>query len=406
MVNIMSENKTVQEKQKRRAPPLQLSSVAEQMPPSGIRVFFDLVLTMTDVISLGVGEPDFNTPWHISQYAIEKIENGFTTYTSNAGLMELRETIAHNLKKTYSLEYDPSLEILITVGVSEAYDLALRALINPGDEILVHEPCYVSYKPLVTLAGGRPKVIQTRKEDGFKVLPSALKAACGNSSKVFVFNYPCNPTGATYTGKELEALAKVIEEKNLFVISDEIYHHLSFDHSHVSIAGLNGFKERCLYLNGFSKGYSMTGWRVGFACGPAPLIALMTKIHQYTMLCASAMGQFAAIEALKHGYDDTVEMRNEYHRRRNYMVKRLNEIGLSCHVPGGAFYVFPEIPSSFPSALEFANQLLKEEKVAVVPGSAFGVECGRHIRISYASSMDKLKVATERMERFIKRHQG
>ncbi|MBN2143457.1 MAG: aminotransferase class I/II-fold pyridoxal phosphate-dependent enzyme [Candidatus Aureabacteria bacterium] len=391
----------------KKAYPLpKLSSVAEQMPPSGIRLFFDLVLTMDDVISLGVGEPDFNTPWHISQYAIEKIETGFTTYTSNSGLMELREAITDNVRKTYGLSYDPVREILITVGVSEAYDLALRALINPGDEILVHEPCYVSYKPLISLAGGSPRVVSTRKENGFKVLPKDLASNCSRRSKAFVFNYPCNPTGVTYSKKELEALASVIREKNLFVISDEIYHHLSFDHPHISFPILDGFKERCLYLNGFSKGYAMTGWRIGFACGPSPLIALMTKIHQYTMLCASVMGQYAAIEALKNGSEDTVEMKNEYFRRRNYIVKKLNDIGLSCHVPGGAFYVFPEIPACFSSDLEFANQLLKEERVAVVPGSAFGRDCSRHIRISYAYSVDKLKAASERIERFIKRHQG
>jgi aminotransferase len=382
---------------------LKLSTLVESLAPSGIRAFFDLVISMDDVISLGVGEPDFKTPWHISRYAIQKIEEGFTTYVSNSGLLELREEIALYLKNTYQLSYVPENEVLITVGVSEALDLALRALTNPGDEFLIHEPCYVSYKPTILLAGGACKVIPTVSENGFKLTPEMIESACGPKTKGLIFNYPCNPTGTTYTQEELEKLAKMIEKKNLFLLSDEIYHQLSYDHPHVSIASFPCLQGRVLYLNGFSKGYAMTGWRIGYAAGPCSVIAAMTKIHQYTMLCAPIMGQFAAIEALRHGEEPVASMCEEYKKRRNFIVKRLNAIGFQCHSPGGAFYAFPEIPKKFVSSFQFANELLKEERVAVVPGTAF-FDGDRHIRISYASSMEKLQEASNRMERFIKNH--
>ncbi len=380
---------------------LKLSSTVKNLPPSGIRAFFDLVLSMDDVISLGVGEPDFITPWNISDFAIEKIKQGYTTYTSNSGLLELREAISNYLSETYSIGYDVEDEILITVGVSEAKDLALRALLNKGDEVLVVSPSYVSYSPLVTLAGGIPKEIETTKEEGFKLTPELLTKAVSNNTKAIIFNYPCNPTGTTYSKSELEALAEVFEEKDLVIISDEIYHQLSFDHEHISLPSVGNLKERVLLLNGFSKGYAMTGWRVGYACGPKELIESMTKIHQYSMLCVPTMGQFAAIKALTDGGEAVKEMKEDYKQRRNFIVGRLNEIGLSCHTPGGAFYVFPEIPPEFQSGTDFAGDLLKEEKVAVVPGEAF--EKGKkHIRISYASSMHNLQIATDRIERFLK----
>lgn len=379
---------------------ISLSKLVENMPPSGIRAFFDLVLSMDDVVSLGVGEPDFKTPWTISQFAIKKIKDGYTTYTSNSGLMELREEISKYLNQTYSLSYDAKSEILITVGVSEGLDLALRAISNPGDEILIHEPCYVSYKPMSELAGAKVNTLLTPKDQNFKILPDQLEKAITPRTKAFIFNYPCNPTGATYTREELMALAEVIRKKNILLISDEIYHQLSFDFPHVSIASFPGMDERTLYLNGFSKGYAMTGWRVGYACGPRYIIDAMKKIHQYSIMCVPAMGQFAAIEALRVGGPTVTEMKDEYLRRRNYIVHELNRIGFHCHKPGGAFYVYPEIPKGFSSGLEFANQLLQDQKVAVVPGDAFG-PLKHHIRISYASSMTKLQTAVQRMETFI-----
>ena len=378
---------------------IKISPNVEILPPSGIRAFFDLVLTMEDVVSLGVGEPDFATPWHISDYAISKIESGFTTYTSNSGLMELRQAVAAYLEKNYGAKYDPEKEILITVGVSEAVDLVFRAILEPGDEVLIVDPSYVAYRPLVTLAGGIPKPLVTRKEEGFKLTPEMVEKAAGPKTKAILFNYPCNPTGTTYTKEELKALAVVFERKNIFVLSDEIYHHLSFDHDHFSLSSFEGFKDQMLHLSGFSKGYAMTGWRVGYACGPAHLIAAMTKIHQYTIMCVPTMGQFAAIEALRNGNESALEMKNEYKRRRNFIIKRLNDIGLSCHKPGGAFYAYPEIPKPFSSGSDFAGSLLKAKKVAVVPGAAFWND--RHIRISYASSMQKLETAVNRMQEFL-----
>lgn len=378
---------------------IKITSTVKSLPPSGIRAFFDLVLSMDDVVSLGVGEPDFPTPWHISQYAIEKIEAGYTSYASNSGLLELRTTLSAFIQQQHGVRYDSENEILITVGVSEAVDLAMRAILEPEDEVLVVEPSYVSYKPVVTLAGGTPRVITTYKENEFKLTAEALSQAINKKTKALLLNYPCNPTGTTYTKEELDKLLSVVKKNDLLVISDEIYDLLSFDHPHTSLISFPGFKDRVLYLNGFSKGYAMTGWRVGYAAGPAPLIEAMTKIHQYTIMCVPIMGQFAALEAIRSGADAVNKMKQEYKRRRNYVVQRLNAMGMPCHTPGGAFYVFPEIPDSFQSSEVYARELLQAEKVAVVPGNAFGA-CERHIRISYASSMQKLKKAMDAMEQF------
>ena len=373
------------------------------MPPSGIREFFELVIGMKDVISLGVGEPDFVTPWNICESSIFSIEKGYTSYTSNKGLYELRLEISRYLKHKYNLNYDPDEEILITTGVSEALDLALRSLLNPGDKVLIPSPSYVSYYPVTFLAGGEAVLIDTKKT-GFKLTPSLVKKHISKNVKVIIFNYPANPTGVSYTKKELLELSKVFIKHNLIVISDEIYEELTYDFSHTPITTLRGMKEMTVYLNGFSKAFAMTGWRVGFACGPQKVIGAMTKIHQYTMLCAPIMGQIGAIEALKGGDRYVMEMKREYKRRREFIVQRLNEIGLACPKPQGAFYVFPSIKNTGLNSLEFAKRLLKEEKVAVVPGTAFGSQLEDHIRISYASKLSDLKEACLRIEHFLKKH--
>ncbi len=378
------------------------AKVVDRIPPSGIRVFFDLVLGMKDVISLGVGEPDFVTPWNVRESAIFALEKGFTSYTSNKGLVELRQEIAKSLSRRYGLDYDPEEEILITVGVSEAFDLAMRAIINKGDKILVPEPAYVSYKPIATLCGGRPISINTSAEKNFKITPSDVSKLCDRDTRALILNYPNNPTGASYSKKELKAISDVVLKKNLIMISDEIYCDLTYDFEHTPFATLPGMKERTIYLNGFSKSYAMTGWRIGYACGPKSLIASMTKIHQYTMLCASVISQMAAMEALKRGGLSVQEMKREYKRRRTFVIYRLNEIGLACHIPEGAFYAFPSIKKTGLSSLEFSQELLKKEKVAVVPGTAFGSLGEGYLRISYASNMDKLKEALLRIERFVK----
>ena len=378
-----------------------VSHKVEEMQPSGIRAFFDLVLGMKDVISLGVGEPDFVTPWHIRESAIYSVEEGYTSYTSNKGLVKLRTYIAHDLKKRFGLEYDLDNEILVTVGVSEGLDLTMRALINPGDKILVCSPSYVSYVPMIELAGGRPKVISLKSQNGFKLTPEDLKKNIEPGIKGILLNYPSNPTGVSYSKKELIALDRILTKHNIFVISDEIYDELTYDFKHTAFATLPGAKERTVYLNGFSKAYAMTGWRVGFACGPKEIIAAMTKIHQYTIMCAPIMSQMAACEALIGPRKPIDEMKREYHRRRDFVVERLNEMGLSCHKPEGTFYVFPSIKRSKLHSVEFASKLLKEQKVAVVPGTAFGKEGEGFIRISFASSFDKLKEAFDRMEAFL-----
>ena len=381
---------------------ISISKKVENLAPSGIRAFFDLVLGMKDVISLGVGEPDFVAPWHIREKAISSLEQGYTSYTSNKGMPELRRGIAQFLGDRYGLSYDPEEEILITVGVSEGLDLVMRALLNPGDKVLVPDPVYVSYQPVVELAGGEAVILKTNIQNSFKITPQELAEACRKEVKALMINYPCNPTGASYTKEELEALAKVIKKHDLLVVSDEIYDELTYDFDHTPLASLPGMKERVVYLNGFSKGYAMTGFRIGWACGPEKIIAAMTKIHQYTMLCASITGQIAAIEALKNGFKSVQMMKEEYKRRRRYIVNALNEAGLKCHMPQGAFYVFPSIEKTGKTAMEFAQDLLREEKVALVPGAAFGPSWGNHVRISYASSYENLKEAIARISRYLK----
>jgi aminotransferase len=381
---------------------MKISKVSQQIPPSGIRVFFDLVLGMKDVISLGVGEPDFVTPWNVRERAIDSLEEGYTSYTSNKGMMELRVALSKHLKKQYGLEYDPEDEILITTGVSEGSDLAFRAIVDPGDKVLVPEPYYVSYGPMTSLCGGVPVFIRTDPALGFKITPKEIIKSCDRRTRAIILNYPNNPTGASYSRAELKKISQAIIKKDLVLISDEIYCDLTYDSSHTSMAALPGMRERTVYLNGFSKAFAMTGWRIGYACGPVGIIAAMTKIHQYTMMCVPIMSQFAALEALKSGERSVQEMKREYRRRREFVISRLNEIGLSCHKPEGAFYAFPSIKSSGLSSMDFSKKLLAKEKVAVVPGTAFGESGEGYIRISYASSMDNLREALGRMERFLK----
>ena len=380
---------------------MKLSKTVENIPPSGIRVFFDLVLGMKDVISLGVGEPDFVTPWNVREAAIYSLEEGYTSYTSNKGMFELRQDISKHLKRKYSLDYDPQDEILITVGVSEAFDLALRAIINKGDKILVPEPYYVSYGPLVTLAGGKPVFIKTDPDKGFKVTAKDILKHCDRKTKGIILNYPNNPTGASYTKKELKDISKAILKRGLIMISDEIYGDLTYDFDHTPFPALPGMRDRTIYLNGFSKSYAMTGWRIGYVCAPEKIVSLMTKIHQYTMLCAPIMSQMAAREALKNGDRSTQEMKREYRRRREVIISGLNDIGLKCHKPEGAFYAFPSIKSSGLSSMDFAKGLLKKERVALVPGTAFGPSGEGYVRISYASSLPNIKEALVRIKRFL-----
>lgn len=382
---------------------MDVSKKVEHIPPSGIREFFELVIGMKDVISLGVGEPDFVTPWNICESSIFSIEKGYTSYTSNKGLYELRIQIARTLKNRNGINYDPEREVLITTGVSEGLDLAMRSILNPGDKVLIPIPYYVSYYPVTFLAGGKAVFIDTKKT-GFRLTPNLIERHMSKGVKVIVLNYPANPTGVSYSKKELLALSKVFIKHNLIVVSDEIYDELTYDFPHTPISTLKGMKERTIYLNGFSKAYAMTGWRIGFACGPSEIIGAMTKVHQYTMLCAPIMGQIGGIEALKHGSRCATEMKSEYRRRREFIVGRLNEIGLSCPKPDGAFYVFPSIKSTGMDCMKFAKRLLKEEKVAVVPGTAFGIEDKDYIRISYASKMSDLKEACLRIEHFLKRN--
>ncbi len=388
---------------------IEISKKVAGLAPSGIRAFFDLVLNMKDVISLGVGEPDFVAPWNIREKAIYSLEQGFTSYTSNKGMPELRRQISYFLRHRYGINYDFDEEVLITVGVSEGLDLAIRALLNPSDKVLIPQPGYVSYAPIVELAGGIPVIIKTSKENGFKLTATMIEEAyaeAGSGVRAIILNYPCNPTGTSYTKKELENISKVIKKTSLIVISDEVYDELTYDFVHTPIASLSGMQERVIYLNGFSKGYAMTGFRIGWACGPRKVISAMTKIHQYTILCASITSQMAAIEALKNGHRSLQHMKKEYKRRRRYFVEALNEIGLKCHMPDGAFYAFPSIEVTGEDALSFAQNLLKEEKVAVVPGTAFDSSCKGYVRMSYATSYDKLKEAICRIDRYIKRRKG
>lgn len=373
------------------------------IPRSGIRDFFEIVQTMQDVISLGIGEPDFVTPWHIREAAIYSLEHGRTSYTSNLGLPKLRRSISRYVSRNFGVTYSPDKEILVTVGVSEAIDSALRAIVNPGDEVLYHEPCYVSYNPSIALTYGVPVAIATRASDGFSLRADDLAAKITPKSKVLLLNFPTNPTGATQSLDELVRIAELCRKHDLIVITDEIYSELTYDSgAHHSIAAISGMKERTIFLHGFSKAFAMTGFRIGYACGPSVLIEAMMKIHQYSILCAPILSQDAAIEALENGEEDVVKMREEYQARRNFIVHRLNEMGLTCHLPKGAFYVFPEIRSTGLTSREFSLGLLEKKKVACVPGSAFGPSGEGYIRCSYATSMPQIRVAMERMEEFVK----
>lgn len=373
------------------------------IPRSGIRDFFDIVSTMKDVISLGIGEPDFDTPWHVREFTVFALEHGATHYTSNMGLLELRRAIALYVEKTFRASYDPEKEILITVGVSEALDLALRALLNPGDEVLYHEPCYVSYRADVVLAHGRPLTVETRRDNDFRLTRAMLERQATPRTKLLLLNFPNNPTGATLRKEDLEEIAAFARERDLLVITDEIYAELTHDGEHTSIASLPGMKERTIFLHGFSKAWAMTGFRLGYACAPPELTEAMMKVHQYTMLCAPTMSQKAAIEALTKPETDVKVMADEYRRRRNLLVRGFEDIGLPCSRPGGAFYAFPSIGHLGISSRDFALKLLEEEKVAVVPGTAFGA-CGEgFVRCAYATSMDNLQEAMKRMGRFVKR---
>lgn len=379
-----------------------ISKVVQELQPSGIRAFFDLVLGMKDVISLGVGEPDFVTPWNIRESAIFSLEQGRTSYTSNKGLMKLRMQISHFLKNRYGLTYDADNEILITVGVSEGLDLSMRAILNPGDKVLIPEPFYVSYPAVVTLAAGIPVYVSLQKNN-FKLKAEDIERHCDKKTKALIFNYPVNPTGVSYTKRELEEIKKVILRHNLIVISDEVYDELTYDFEHTSFASLQGARKNTIYLNGFSKTYAMTGWRVGYVCAPQEIISAMTKIHQYTIMCVSITSQMAACEALVAGRPAVEEMKREYKRRREFVIERLNAMGLDCVKPQGTFYAFASIKRTCLSSMDFCQQLLKEQKVAVVPGTAFGKSGEGYIRISYASSLDNLKEALNRIEAFVKK---
>lgn len=378
-----------------------LSKTIVTIQPSGIRKFFDIVSEMKDAISLGVGEPDFDTPWHIRDEGIYSLEKGRTFYTSNAGLKELKIEITKFLNRRYDLEYDYNNEILITVGGSEAIDIAMRSMLDPGDEVLIPQPSYVSYLPCCVLANGTPVIIELKAENEFRLTAEELEAAITPKTKLLVLPFPNNPTGAVMERKDLEAIAKVVEEHDLFVLSDEIYSELTYLDRHVSIASLPGMKERTIVINGFSKSHAMTGWRLGYACGPENIIKQMLKIHQFAIMCAPTTSQYAAVEAMKNGDADVAMMREEYDGRRRFLMKRFQEMGLECFEPFGAFYVFPCIKEFGMTSDEFATTLLKEKKVAVVPGTAFG-DCGEgFLRISYAYSLDNLKIALERVEEFI-----
>lgn len=372
------------------------------IPRSGIRDFFELVQGRDDVISLGVGEPDFVTPWHIREAAIYSLEKGHTSYTSNLGLLALRKSIARYVADFFNVAYDPAGEVLVTVGVSEAIDIALRALLDPGDEVIYHEPCYVSYSPSIVMAHAVAVPVITTKEDSFSLKPANLAAAITPRTRLIMLNFPTNPTGACATLEDLEGIAKLAIEHDLIVLTDEIYSELRYDgETHVSIASLPGMRERTILLHGFSKAFAMTGFRLGYACAPQPIIEAMMKIHQYAMLCAPIMSQNAAIEALENGTPAMMEMRNAYHQRRDFLVRRLNEIGLDCHLPGGAFYVFPDIRSSGLSSKDFAMRLLEAENVACVPGGAFGPSGEGFLRCCYATAYEDIRTATDRIERFV-----
>ncbi len=380
-----------------------LSEEVVKLKPSGIRKFFDIVHEMKDAISLGVGEPDFDTPWHIRDEGIYSLEKGKTIYTSNSGLLQLRQEISKYLERKYNVSYDPTSEMLITVGGSEGIDVGLRAMLNPGDEVLIPQPSYVSYEPCTIIAGGKPVIIELKAENEFRLTAQELIDAITDKTRVLILPFPNNPTGAIMEESDLLAIAKVCVEKDIFVMSDEIYAELTYKGKHVSIASLPGMKERTILINGFSKAYAMTGWRLGYACGPKEVISQMTKIHQFCIMCAPTTSQYAAIEAIKNGDDDIAAMREAYNQRRRFLLNAFREMGLECFEPYGAFYVFPCIKEFGMTSDEFATRFLEEEKVAAVPGTAFG-DCGEgFLRISYAYSLDHLKTAMERLARFVEK---
>lgn len=378
-----------------------LSRLIQEIPPSGIRKFFDIAAEMKDAISLGVGEPDFDTPWHIREEGIYSLERGRTFYTSNSGLKELRKEICNYLERRFDLSYNPDNEVMVTVGGSEAIDVAFRAMLDPEDEVLIPQPSYVSYLPCVRLAGGTPVIIELKEENEFKLTKEELLAAITDKTKILVLPFPNNPTGSIMTREDLEPIAEVIRQKDLFVVSDEIYSELTYNSRHVSIASFPGMRERTIVINGFSKSYAMTGWRLGYCCGPEVIIKQMLKIHQYAIMCAPTTSQYAAVDALKNGDNDVEKMREAYDQRRHFLLASLREMGMSCFEPYGAFYMFPCIKEFGMNSDDFATELLKKEKIAIVPGTAFGDSGEGFLRISYAYSIKDLKAALERIERFL-----
>lgn len=383
-----------------------LSDTIVKIQPSGIRKFFDVVSEMKGAISLGVGEPDFDTPWHIREEGIYSLEKGRTFYTSNAGLKDLKIEISRYLKRRMSLEYDYNTEIMVTVGGSEAIDIALRAMLNPGDEVLIPQPSYVSYVPCTLLAGGTPVIIELEEKDEFRLTKEKLLEKITPRTKVLILPFPNNPTGAVMERADLEAIAEVIEEKDLFVLSDEIYAELTYKGEHVSIASIPGMKERTVLINGFSKAYAMTGWRLGYTAAPAVILKQMLKIHQYAIMCAPTTSQYAAIEALRNGDEDIARMKEAYDERRRYLLGAFRELGMDCFEPYGAFYMFPCIKRFGMTSDEFANRLLREEKIAIVPGTAFGDSGEGYLRVSYAYSLEDLKKAIGRLRRFVDKLDG
>lgn len=378
-----------------------LSKMVETIKPSGIRKFFDIVSEMKDAISLGVGEPDFDTPWHIRDEGIYALSKGKTFYTSNAGLKELREEICNYLKRKQNIQYNPLKEVIVTVGGSEAIDIGLRAIVNAGDEVIIPQPAYVSYAPCTILAGAKPVIINLKAENEFRLTAEELENAITDKTKVLILPFPNNPTGAIMEREDLEKIAEVIRKHDIYVMSDEIYSELTYKGEHVSIASIEGMQERTILINGFSKAYAMTGWRLGYACGPEAIIKQMTKIHQFAIMCAPTTSQYAAVEALKNGEDDVKMMRQAYNQRRRFLLNAFKEMNLECFEPFGAFYVFPCIKEFGMTSEEFATRFLEEEKVAAVPGNAFGESGEGYLRISYAYSLDNLKIAMERFKRFV-----
>ena len=383
-----------------------LSDIIVDIPPSGIRKFFDVVSEMKGAISLGVGEPDFDTPWHVREEGIYSLEKGRTFYTSNAGLKELKQEIGKYLKRRMHIDYDYNTEILVTVGGSEAIDIALRAMLNPGEEVLIPQPSYVSYVPCAVLAGGKPVIIELEEKDQFKLTKEKLLEKITPNTKVLILPFPNNPTGGIMEREDLEEIAKVIEEKDIFVISDELYAELTYKGEHVSIAAIPGMRERTVLINGFSKAYAMTGWRIGYAAAPEIILTQMLKIHQFAIMCAPTTSQYAAVEALKNGDEDIARMKKAYNERRKYLMRAFAELGMDCFEPYGAFYIFPCIKRFGMSSDEFANRLLQEEKIAIVPGTAFGDSGEGYLRVSYAYSLEDLQKAISRIRRFVDRLDG